>query len=125
MSLQIMILRVLVLMRYLDVLAYNTHYLAMNLNMASNESFLDTASLRSSVVSHAKTLGYTPSSPRAPKATLNIELNNFGALTTATIPVGFVFTTSLDDVSYQFVTTSEHTTLVKQWYYEVYRYSSI
>ena len=30
----------------LDVLAYNTHYLAMNLNMASNESFLDTASLR-------------------------------------------------------------------------------
>tara|TARA_Y100001972_G_scaffold9947_1_gene10872 strand:- start:1686 stop:3647 length:1962 start_codon:yes stop_codon:yes gene_type:complete len=96
----------------LDVLAYNTHYLAMNLNMASNESFLDTASIRSSVVSHAKTLGYTPSSPRAPKATLNIELNNFGALTTATIPIGFVFTTSLDDVSYQFVTTAEHTTRV-------------
>ena len=96
----------------LDVLAYNTHYLAMNLNMASNESFLDTASIRSSVVSHAKTLGYTPSSPRAPKATLNIELNNFGALTTATIPIGFVFTTTLDDVSYQFVTTAEHTTRV-------------
>ena len=96
----------------LDVLAYNTHYLAMNLNMASNESFLDTASIRSSVVSHAKTLGYTPSSPRAPKATLNIELNNFGSLTTATIPVGFVFTTTLDDVSYQFVTTAEHTTRV-------------
>ena len=96
----------------LDVLAYNTHYLAMNLNMASNESFLDTASLRSSVVSHAKTLGYTPSSPRAPKAILNVELNNFGSLSSATIPVGFVFTTSLDDVTYQFVTTSEHTTLV-------------
>ena len=96
----------------LDVLAYNTHYLAMNLNMASNESFLDTASLRSSVVSHAKTLGYTPSSPRAPKATLNIELNNFTSLSSATIPVGFVFTTSLDDVTYQFVTTSEHTALV-------------
>tara|TARA_Y100001937_G_scaffold35431_1_gene50911 strand:+ start:675 stop:2636 length:1962 start_codon:yes stop_codon:yes gene_type:complete len=96
----------------LDVLAYNTHYLAMNLNMASNESFLDTASLRSSVVSHAKTLGYTPSSPRAPKAVLNVELNNFGGLSSATIPVGFVFTTSLDDVTYQFVTTSEHTTLI-------------
>ena len=33
-------------------------------------------------------------------------------MSSATIPVGFVFTTSLDDVSYQFVTTSEHTTLV-------------
>ena len=52
----------------LDVLAYNTHYLAMNMNMVANESFLDTASVRSSVVSHAKTLGYIPNSPRAPIA---------------------------------------------------------
>ena len=66
----------------LDVLAYNTHYLAMNTNMAANESFLDTAALRQSVVSHAKTLGYTPSSPRAPMASVNIELNDFGNLTT-------------------------------------------
>ena len=94
----------------LDVLAYNTHYLAMNTNMAANESFLDTAALRQSVVSHAKTLGYTPSSPRAPMASVNIELNDFGNLTTATIPVGYTFTSSIDGVSYQFVTTSEHTT---------------
>ena len=39
----------------LDVLAYNTHYLAMNVNMAANEMFLDSASIRSTVVSHAKT----------------------------------------------------------------------
>jgi len=44
----------------LDTLAYNTHYLAYNANMAVNESFLDTATQRNSVVSHAKTLGYTP-----------------------------------------------------------------
>ena len=49
----------------LDVLAYNTHYLGMNMNMVANESFLDTASVRSSVVSHAKTLGYIPNSARA------------------------------------------------------------
>ena len=52
----------------LDTLAYNTHYLAYNVNMAMNEAFLDSALLRSSVVSHAKTLGYTPRSARAPVA---------------------------------------------------------
>ena len=42
----------------LDTLAYNTHYLAFNANMVANEMFLDSAALRSSVVSHAKMLGY-------------------------------------------------------------------
>jgi len=93
----------------LDVLAYNTHYLAMNMNMVANESFLDTASVRSSVVSHAKTLGYIPNSPRAPIANVNVTLNNIGSLTNATIPVGTIFTTVIDSVNYQFVTVSEHT----------------
>ena len=35
----------------LDVLAYNTHYNAFYLNMVVNEMFLDTASIRNSVVS--------------------------------------------------------------------------
>ena len=48
----------------LDTLAYNTHYLGFNANMLANEMFLDSASLRSSVVSHAKTLGYEVSSAR-------------------------------------------------------------
>ena len=39
----------------LDILAYNTHYNSYYLNMVANESFLDTALLRDSVVSHAKT----------------------------------------------------------------------
>ena len=99
----------------LDVLSYNTHYLAMNMNMVANESFLDTASTRSAVVSHAKTLGYVPNSPRAPIAYINVTLNNttdssaFEELNTATIPIGTVFTTQMDDVNYQFVTVSEHT----------------
>ena len=41
----------------LDTLAYNTHYLGFNANMLANEMFLDSASIRSSIVSHAKTLG--------------------------------------------------------------------
>ena len=97
----------------MDLLAYNTHYLAMNVNMAANEMFLDTASVRASVVSHAKTLGYTPNSARAPIGTINVSLNNFpSTLTTATIPAETVFTASVDDVSYQFVTISEVTTPV-------------
>ena len=94
----------------LDVLAYNTHYLGMNMNMVANESFLDTASIRSSVVSHAKTLGYTPSSARASVANINVTLNGaIDTLTTATIPIGTIFNTQIDDVNYQFVTVSEHT----------------
>ena len=93
----------------LDILAYNTHYLAMNVNMAANEMFLDTASVRASVVSHAKTLGYTPNSARAPIGYVNVTLNNIGTLTTATIPAETVFTASVDDVSYQFVTVAEYT----------------
>ncbi len=94
----------------MDLLAYNTHYLAMNVNMAANEMFLDTASIRSTVVSHAKTLGYTPNSARAPIGTINVTLNNTGGLVTATIPSETVFTSTVDDVSYQFVTIAEHTT---------------
>ena len=56
----------------LDVLAYNTHYLGFNANMLTNEMFLDSASLRSSIVSHAKTIGYIPSSARAETATVDI-----------------------------------------------------
>ena len=58
----------------LDILAYNTHYLGFNMNMLANEMFLDSSSLRSSVVSHAKTLGYEVASVRAAKAEVNVCL---------------------------------------------------
>ena len=63
----------------LDVLAYNTHYLGMNANMAINEAYLDTATLRSSVVSHAKTLGYTPRSARAPVAYVGCHYQQYNS----------------------------------------------
>lgn len=61
-----------VLSTLLDVLAYNTHYQAFYTNMVANEMFLDSAVLRPSVVSHAKAIGYLPSSRRASKAILTI-----------------------------------------------------
>ena len=49
----------------LDVLAHNTHINGLIANMAINESLLSSAQLRSSVVSHAETLGYLPKSQTA------------------------------------------------------------
>ena len=86
----------------LDVLAYNTHYLGFNANMLANEMFLDSSQLRSSVVSHAKTLGYTTRSAISAKATVDVFLNTSN--TSATMPAGTVFTSSVGDTSYQFVT---------------------
>ena len=88
----------------LDTLAYNTHYLGFNANMLANEMFLDSAALRSSVVSHAKTLGYEVSSCRAPRATIGISLTTTNS--TATMPAGTKFTTTVDGISYQFVNIS-------------------
>ena len=92
----------------LDVLAYNTHYLAMNANFAANEMFLDSSSLRNSVVSHAKTLGYTPRSARAPLANLDITVSN-GSLSSLTINKGQKFTTSIGGTSYGFVVNEDVT----------------
>ena len=91
----------------LDTLAYNTHYLGFNANMLANEMFLDSASLRSSIVSHAKMLGYEVSSPRAPVATINVTLTTNNA--TATMSAGTAFNTTVDGVNYQFVTISDVT----------------
>lgn len=92
----------------IDLLAYNTHYLAMNANMALNEAFLDSATLRPSVVSHAKTLGYTPRSSRAPVAYIDVLLNSFSGQS-ATINKGTKFTTQVDGSTYGFVVNESHT----------------
>ena len=60
----------------LDTLAYNTHYLGYNANMLANEMYLDSADLRSSVVSLAKTVGYTPRSAVCSTANINVTVNN-------------------------------------------------
>ena len=94
----------------IDLLAYNTHYMAMNANMAINEAFLDTATLRSSVVSHAKTLGYTPRSARAPVAYLDLTLNVTNR-SSATLSKGTKFTTQVSGSSYGFVVNEDVTTI--------------
>ena len=92
----------------LDTLAYNTHYMSFNANMLANEMFIDSASLRSSVVSHAKTLGYEVGSVNAPSATVSITLNNVSN-STRTMSAGTVFNTTVAGEDYQFVTISDVT----------------
>jgi len=95
----------------LDVLAYNTHYQAYYLNMVANESFLDTALLRDSVVSQAKTLGYVPYSRKAPRALIDFTVNtSTSTASTLSVPKGFRFLSNqIDGVSYGFVTLGETT----------------
>ena len=68
----------------LDVLAYNTHYNALNAHYSLNESFLDSAQIRGNVVTRAKLLGYTPRSVLSPRATVDIVVSIAGEV--GTIP---------------------------------------
>ena len=92
----------------LDTLAYNTHYLGFNANMLANELYLDSADIRKNIVSLAKMLGYTPSSPKSPVANVNIILNNATGAS-VTMNKGTTFTSTVDGTSYQFVTNEDIT----------------
>ena len=74
----------------LDVLAYNTHLNGLTANFALNESFLNTAQLRASIVSHAEALGYVPRSFTASQALLNLSIliTASNRPTSVTLPVG-------------------------------------
>ena len=96
----------------MDVLAYNTHINAYYLNMVVNESFMDSAMLRNSVVSHAKKFGYTPYSMNTPMASVNVTVDS-GTSTpgTLTIPKGYVFLSDqIDSRAYNFITLKDYTT---------------
>jgi len=57
----------------IDLLSYNTYYNGFYNNFVLNETFLDSAIKRSSVVSLAKQLGYTPQSSKPAKAKVIIK----------------------------------------------------
>jgi hypothetical protein len=62
----------------IDVLSYNSYITAYNTNMAVNESFLDSATLRENVVSLARNIGYIPRSKRASRAKINFTVDTTG-----------------------------------------------
>lgn len=99
----------------MDVLAYNTHYNAMLAHMAVNESFIDSAQIRSNIVSMTKLLGYTPKSYSAAKAELegrflaNPETN----VNSFSLERGTRFNTVSTAGSFQFVVLDDNIPLTK------------
>ena len=96
----------------LDLLAYNTYYNAFYTNMAMNESFLDTAQRYDSVVSHAKKLGYMPTSARGAIANVQIFFPTTIAnesFRSIVIPKDTRFTTTVNGAAYIFVTPQAYT----------------
>jgi len=92
----------------LDTLAYNTHYLGFNANMLANEMYLDSADIRKNIISLAKMLGYTPTSVRTSSANVDILVNDATGAS-LTMSKGTVFNTTVDNVTYQFITNEEKT----------------
>ena len=88
----------------IDLLAYNTHYNAYIGDMLLNEMFLDSAVKRSSAISIAKHLGYTPSSIRSARANVNVTvLNPTDNPDTLIIEPRTTFNTTINGNSFTFV----------------------
>ena len=102
----------------LDVLAYNTHINGLTANMSINESFLSTSQIRSSVVSHAESLGYFPKSPTGARAFVNVKVPYNGIDENWEIDEGTRFFASIDQVNYEFFTTESHVASRSGDYYE-------
>ena len=87
----------------LDVLAYNTYLNSYYLNMIASEMFLDSAQLRNSVISHAKTLNYLPTSRRSAVASITCTFAQSG-LDVFEIPRGTRFSGQNSNSTFTFVT---------------------
>ena len=95
----------------LDILAYNTHYNAVVAHNAMNESFIDSAQIRSNVVSRAKLLGYTLRSKSAAMAKISLTFPSSvnRNLSTYTLFKGQTLTSSIDGVTYSYITLDDYT----------------
>lgn len=88
----------------LDVLSYNTYMQNFYLNMVANESFLNSAVLRDSIVSHAKTLNYLPQSRSSSVSRIKLSITPNDTPALITIPRYTSFSTTIDSKSYTFST---------------------
>lgn len=94
----------------MDILAYNTHYNAINAHTSINETFLDSAQLRQNVVSRAKLLGYTPNSIVAPSCDLTLTFDGSvnDSQASYTLEAGKKITAKIDNKTYTFITLDDY-----------------
>ena len=100
-----------VLSQFIDVLAYNTYYSALNANLVANEVFLDSASIRENVVSLAKSVGYVPSGATASKAVINLDVSlpTASSVTQLTLKQGSALVGKNDEGSFVFTPANDVT----------------
>jgi len=87
----------------IDTLAYNSYITSYNTNMAVNETFLDSATVRENITSLARNIGYVPRSARSAVAKVNLSVD-FGTQEAvfATIKAGIFAIGSVANGSYVF-----------------------
>ena len=86
----------------IDALAYNTYTTAYNTNMAANECFLDSATLRENVVALARNIGYVPRSRRSSRARISFTVDGLTETSTLTINAGIICNGAGDNTNYIF-----------------------
>ena len=86
----------------IDALAYNTYTTAYNTNMAANECFLDSATLRENVVALARNIGYVPRSRRSARARISFTVDGLVETSTLTINAGIICNGAGDNTNYIF-----------------------
>ena len=91
----------------IDLLSYNTQYNAMLAHLNMNESFLDTAQVRSNVVSHAQLLGYVPRSSLSSRVEVDLVVQgDENSPNNITIPRGHKFVGKINNKEYNFIVLS-------------------
>ena len=86
----------------IDTLAYNSYITSYNTNMAVNESFIDSATLRENVVSLARNIGYVPRSKKSATAIVNFTVNAPNGANTIKLNKGLVALGSIQGGNYTF-----------------------
>ena len=92
----------------LDIMAYNTHYNSYYANMIANEMFLDSATLRNSVVARAKHLGYRARSAQGSKSAVTLTITPTDVPSSISIPKNTQFQGEVDGVSYIWCTANSY-----------------
>jgi len=90
----------------IDLLSYNTYLNSFYTNMVASEMFIDTAQLRDSVVSHAKSLNYTPGSFTSASAEITLAITPTSSVSNIVIPKGTTFTSRVGSNTFTFSTSS-------------------
>ena len=105
----------------IDLLSYNTHYNATLAHLSANEMFIDSAVKRNSVVSIAKTMGYTPRTIASARAMISFVVDPSESYTSGSLilETDTPFRAIVDNKTYNFypVEGKEATFLNNRFYF--------